>query len=266
MYPQWSNSELATLRNNLNAIPYCRIASMLPGRTVDAIKRRAGILGLVKTGKRFSKRTLIEDFFSRMDYLSCYWAGFIAADGCIITSPRTEVRIGIHERDLDHLSQFVKDTGFNGRIRIDKKDIAHVIVCAAYQWVADLDRIFRITPQKTFSLQPPKLTGPLALAYSIGYIDGDGCWATADKNRNPRLIVVGTKALLQWLVSLWNSHGANIGSPTLSFKRNVWRLTLTCAKAERIAFLLRDVDVPRLERKWRVARREATGQEVQRKS
>jgi len=266
MYPQWTQFELDVLEANINVIPYAELATLLHRRTVDAIKRRATLLGLEKSGKRFPKREVNDYFFYEPSLLSCYWAGVIAADGCVRRVPRTELIIGLHGRDLEHLRRFCADVGFDGQIAITSKNIAVARICAAYRLVDDLERIFRIVPRKTLTLEPPLVTGDLALAYSIGYIDGDGCWATADKNRNLRLIVVGTRSLLEWMVSLWSDHGANIGSPALSFKRNVWRLTLTCAKAERVASLLNNFELPRLERKWRVARREATGQEVQRKS
>lgn len=260
--PIWSQREINVLRAHINAVSFSQISSMLPGRTIDAVKRRASLLKLDRTGKHFPKRSIKEDFFSMPTLLSSYWAGFIAADGCVVTSPRTELRIGIHVKDIKHLQQFALDSGYDGPISIDKKNICHITVCAAHQWVKDLDTIFNIGPKKTFSLRPPNLTVECALAYSIGFIDGDGCWATMLGRHGSRylyLIVVGTRPMLTWLAQTWRNAGANIGTPNLSFCK-VWRLSLGASKADSVAQLLKDLYVPRLQRKWRVARREATGQ------
>jgi hypothetical protein len=256
----WTKGEIDIIRANINTIPYSSIASMLPGRNVDDVKTRASLEGIERTGKRFPRRTLNEEFFSQPDLLSSYWAGFIAADGCVVTVPRTELRIGIHVKDMGHLARFRYDVGFDGALTIGQKNICRLTVCAAHRWVQDLKENFNIGPRKTLTLEGPNLTGDTALAYSVGYIDGDGCWATADKNKNLRIIVVGTRPLLMWLVKIWNDAGADIGDPAIVF-RKVWRLTITCAKADRIASILGKIDVPRLERKWRVARHERIGQD-----
>lgn len=240
---------------------------MLPGRTIEAVKRRAHLLHLHKSGRRFPWRSLNEDFFRVPNLLSSYWAGFIAADGCIVTDPRHELRIGIHKRDVDHLRRFCADTGYNGNLRTDSKDISHVCICCAGIWIKDLSRVFNVGPRKTFTLLPPPLSGEMALAYSVGVIDGDGCWSTDSQVSGRRLIlvVVGTEALLRWLIELWKDSGASIGEPRISFRRNIWRLALHKSKAEEVARLLLAVETPKLDRKWRVARREADGQEVQKK-
>jgi len=268
--PPWSDAELNILKGNVNLVPYSKIVELLPGRTIDAIKLRARLVGIEKSGKRFPRRKLNEEFFAVPTILSSYWAGFLAADGCILRppiNPRTEVRLGIHQRDIDHLRRFAIDVGYDGKIAQHQKNIRGITICAAYQWVTDLWANFNIGPQKTFTLGPPHLSGELSLAYSIGYIDGDGCWATHSSHDNYlMLVVIGTRELLSWLISIWKYSGARIGFPNLSYRRNCWRLTLSGRKATEVAHLLSKLDVPRLQRKWRVARRETYGQEDKRKS
>jgi hypothetical protein len=257
----WTTNEVQIVRENINRIPYARIALMLHGRSVEAIKTRASILGISRKGVRFPKRSLNENFFSKPTLLSSYWAGFIAADGCVLSaSGRAEIRIGINQRDLEHLRRFSLDVGYDGPIAFTKKSIRTVSICGAHQWVKDLKDVFNIGPRKTFTLHPPYLPQKMALAYSIGYIDGDGCWATMQQGKYLYLIVVGT-----WMADLWREAGAKIGIPKLRFQR-CWRLSLGCSKAEGVAKLLEDFDVPRLQRKWRVARHEATGQKKEKRN
>ena len=259
----WSQVELGVLSTNINRIPYKAIAEMLSGRTVGAVKQRASIMGFPRKGVKFQTISRDNSFFSKHTLRSAYWAGFIAADGCVVTSPRHELRIGIHKRDEDHLYKFISDVGYGGSVRIDKKNICHLCVSGAIQWTDDLAQNFNIFPRKTFDLKPPRLPLQEALAYSIGYIDGDGCWTTAGKqHQHLVLVVVGTENVLQWLVRIWNKAGAELGTQNLRFARNCWRLHISCAKARRVAKLLQVINTPKLERKWRVASGEASGQEV----
>lgn len=261
--PIWSEGEIATLRANINRMPYSRLAEMLPGRSVGAIKRRANIVGQPRLGNsaRAPRRSLDETFFSVVTLKSAYWAGFLAADGCVTDKPRHEVKFALHAKDRAEIERFVCDTGYDGAVR-QQKQMCGVRICAAYRWLADLELNYNIGPKKTLALQPPNVSGQAALAYSIGLIDGDGCWAIHNRKHNRKaLIVVGTKPVLEWLMTLWVKHGATIGNVNLSFKRNVWRLAISGTHAESVARLLNSIPVQRMERKWRVARGESFGQE-----
>lgn len=260
----WTEEEVQIIRAHINTMPYAKLTAMLPGRNIDDVKTRASLCGIKREGIRFPKRSLDENFFRSGTLLSAYWAGFIAADGCVVTHPRRELRIGIHTKDLQHLKNFVHDVGYDGPIGMRAKNICSVTICAVDRWIDDLRDNFNIGPRKTIDLRPPDLYGDLALAYSVGFIDGDGCWATG--RGYLYLIVVGTKPMLMWLAKTWRDAGATIGYPKLGFKK-IWRLSIGGSKAASVALLLKDFDVPRLQRKWRVARREAAGQkEVQRNS
>lgn len=262
--PNWTETEKDILRDHINVEHYRDIAKMLPGRTVEAVKRRADLIGLPRrwpTGPE-AKRTLDEMFFARNELLSAYWAGFIAADGCIVEHPRKEVRIGIHQKDINQLRRFAIDTNFDGKLSI-RNNICYLTICSAGRWIHDLKTIYNIGPRKTFTLERPEIDGDMALAYSIGYIDGDGCWATHKGPRGNRklvLIVVGTEGILTWLVSLWKGMGASIGGATIRKSRGCYRLSITGSHADSIAKLLQEVDVRKFERKWQVARREVSNQ------
>lgn len=265
--PRWSEAELSVLRKNINQITYSKLSVLLPGRTIDAIKRRADMVGLPRHSKRPVWRALNENFFSDQSLASAYWAGFIAADGCIVTSPRQEVRIGIHKRDRALLEKFREDTGFDGSIT-QRGNICYITVCAASKWISDLASIYNIGPRKTMTLRPPNLPFTLnALAYSIGYIDGDGCWATSLSRygkRSRMLVVVGTASMLMWMKSLWFHFGAPIGQSNPRPNKGCWRFATAGSPAVKLAEILNVVPVDKLERKWRIARGEATHQPEER--
>lgn len=265
--PKWTAKEVAIVRGNINRMTYRELAALLPGRTVQAIKLRATLNGIPRMGRigPVARRCLNETYFWERTLQSAYWAGLLAADGCIVRSEtksvRREVRLGLHTKDHETLKRFVDDIAYDGPIK-HRANMCHVVICSADQWLRDLGEIYNLTPRKTMTLGPPNVDGEAALAYSIGYIDGDGCWAINARRYNQKmLIVVGTKQLLEWMRELWKASGASVGNTKLSWSRNVWRLGIYSSHADSVARLLGDVPVERMGRKWRVARGETFGQE-----
>lgn len=255
--PEWSKKEKDILTSSINLIPYSQIATLLPGRTVDAIKQRAQILGLYRSGRHFPSRSLDESFFSNPTLQSSYWAGFIAADGCVIISPRRELRIGIHRRDLGLLRQFCKDVNYDGSIKTNPKNIVSLTICAIDQWINDLDINFGVVHSKPLRRPPIGLDFESSLAYMIGYIDGDGCWHRGKRDRRLALIIVGPPAILQWMRDMLSSF---IGDVTVRPGRGCHRLSISGKYAKSVAKLLLASPIKGLHRKWRIAKGEADNQ------
>lgn len=251
---QWTAAEKKILADSINLISFQKIAKLLPGRSVDAIKRRADLLGLHRQNRHFPRRALNEGFFSQGGLLPAYWAGFIAADGCVVISPRQELRIGLNKKDESHLSRFCQDIGFDGKLGFGKKNVVRIAICAAEKVNADLWRHFRIGPRKTWSLDPPSLPLREALAYTVGYIDGDGCWHRGKRSGILQLIIVGRKQILSWMKELWVEAGATVGNVNVCTvkDKSCHRLAISGKNAESVADLLCDIRVPKLERKWSI--------------
>lgn len=56
------------------------------------------------------KYLLNKTFFRDFNELTCYWAGFIAADGCLRQNWRT-LNFCLNAKDIEHLESFSKDIG-----------------------------------------------------------------------------------------------------------------------------------------------------------
>ena len=255
----WTSGEIRVLSETINTVPYSRIATMLPGRTVDAIKQRATILDIEREGARFSSIARNEDFFAQRTLTSAYWAGFIAADGCIVTSPRREVRISLNHKDIEQLRRFATDSGFEGRVA-ERNGLVYVTVCAADRWISDLARVYKVGSRKTFDLKPPNISGDEALAYIAGYIDGDGCWHIGRTTNLLQLVVVGTEQVLDWIDAQFRLAGASVGNTSSRRGKGCYRRTWTGSHARSIAGTILSLRGIRLmDRKWSIAKRGGSG-------
>lgn len=265
-YPVWTNTEKQIVVESMSKLSYRKICDLLPGRTLNSIKQRATLLGLhrdrhVMCHLGQKKIGVNEEFFERKTLTSAYWAGFIAADGCVLNNPRFEVRLWVHEKDRIHIERFVADTGYHGQIKLRKgESVIGVTVSGVEKWVVALQKIYSIGPKKTWFLVAPNLEVPeeleFVLAYIRGYIDGDGCWATSQSRGGKRrlhLVLVGTQAILVWIVKMLSLIVGSqiIREPRLN--KGCFKYTLSGKLAEQVAEVLSSLIVPRLDRKWNIA-------------
>jgi intein/homing endonuclease len=138
--------------------------------------------------------TLNENFFSNYNELSCYWAGFIAADGCIY---KNKLSIKLSINDVNHLKTFAKQIG-GYEVKIYDKECSLTI--NSPQIVNDLKNNFNIIPRKSLTMIYPHQI-KLHNHFIRGYFDGDGCIFNASTKRTkftskPRYTILGTKDML----------------------------------------------------------------------
>ena len=104
---------------------------------------------------------------------SCYWAGFIAADG-YITPERASLVLHLSEKDAVHSRLFATTIGLpEDRVAIDKDGSCRLTVCG--EWYVDqLLTNFHIGPNKTTRTIIPNLPQEMLPHFVRGYFDGDG--------------------------------------------------------------------------------------------
>lgn len=209
-----------------------------------------------------------QEFFKTPNLLNCYWAGFLAADGYIFDRNKfggKRFGIFLQEKDLSHIQRFVKDIEFNGKISERKR--AHQkypdrlftqygIQFSISQWEEDLRNNFNITQRKSLTLIPPNLTDEeLIKAFIIGYIDGDGSISEEKTGNRESISIVGTKSFLLWIklyfdticASDFYAKCANVNKKTDS---RTYCYAVGRNRAISIYLQLKDLQVPKLERKW----------------
>lgn len=118
-----------------------------------------------------------------------YWAGFIAADGCIMGNT---LQITIHEKDIDLIESF-KNICSPKISTIKPKRGPYAGVAFRSSKITDLFRSFGITERKSLTFTP-KGECVSSADFWRGMVDGDGtlCWT---KNR-PALILYGSHSML----------------------------------------------------------------------
>jgi hypothetical protein len=140
-----------------------------------------------------NKYTADYSFFSRYNEKSCYWAGFIMADGCIRKN-RNTLLLHLQSKDLCHLISFVVALRSNHPIYFNKHDNAYSFQIDSKQIVADLKRNFAIVPHKTITATFPKNLPKRFYNHFIrGVFDGDGSVTVTSM---PTLSLVGNRRLI----------------------------------------------------------------------
>lgn len=146
------------------------------------------------------ERTPVNDnFFASDTERSFYWAGFIAADGCILDN---KLVIDISSKDAKHLELFAEHIETERQVvikniwneEVQKFCKKALLSITSEQIVNDLKR-FNILPRKGgLNVFPYWLTKhPLCHHFIRGLIDGDGCFCKRSHRNNIIFNLAGSK-------------------------------------------------------------------------
>ncbi len=273
MRKRWTLEEVSILKENYGKLSYKDISKLIPNRAIGQIRDKSVYDGLTN-GNPYKMMSLARKKYSvDLNYFlvpnleNSYWAGFIAADGCIL-SKGNYITIQIQESDRNHLEKFAKCISYDGiitksiRERNDKMyEYCAISINSDQSTISDLENNFNITQRKTYTLKPPSdLDESCRLSYIMGYIDGDG-WVKkrvhSGSNRNDILCEVGacgTKDVLKYI----KQHFDQLASSTqkkyakvCSVKNNKsYRYSIGSNRAKKIIDIFTKLDVPYLKRKW----------------
>lgn len=146
--------------------------------STETVRCKLKNLGVLN--KPLIRYTCNDNLFSQDTPESFYWAGFIAADGCIkLHSKKYKyLSIGLAIEDQNHLEKFKKIIEFNGPI-LRKKDSdgneSVEIAIRSDKIFDDLQR-FKITERKSLTLKFPEfvINHEHCVHFLRGYFDGGG--------------------------------------------------------------------------------------------
>lgn len=252
----WSDEEKSYLKQNYGQIKTTELASIL-NRTVASIHGKAKQLNIkADLHKLFTKFTVNESYFSIPNINNCYWAGFIAADGCVSKKNLLEINLG--KKDKCILERFIEQVDYKGVVKTNKgKTFDNVrIAISCPQWISDLNNNWNITKQKTGTLKPPNLTElEHKLSYIIGYIDGDGSVYKLKKEKHICLSICGNKEILEWISkTLFLLEDIDRYKETnLYYSCNIHQIRYVAKRARNLLNKLKNIKTPyKLERKWSI--------------
>jgi hypothetical protein len=165
----WCDNEINLLKNIWQTSKSKDLIKLFPNRTYNSLLQKAVELGL-RMEPGFRKRKGDLTFLNTLNSESCYWWGFILADGHL--SKSNEISISVHRDDEDHLRIISNKLG----VQIKH----HKQMC--YFMVGDKDfstkwkKILDMSDECTKTYCPPNITifKDYFIELFIGLIDGDG--------------------------------------------------------------------------------------------
>lgn len=269
---QWKLEEDILLKKLITqGMSYKDMDKYILGRTRRAIDSRAFILGL-KSGTPKIKHSKDENFWEIPNKLNCYYAGLLAADGCIhdqsnSTSWSCEVKDKIY---LEYFSNYIKFSGtikygtkINDFTQLDNRkntksisNMAHLRICNCKKWHRDMAKNFSLTPRKSHRLAPPNLNNDLLkCCYIIGYIDGDGCLHVNNRGEAHISFTSASINVLEWIKDFiehnfpfkLRNKPKNIST---SSEGTYHHYSIYGMQAIKVFEFLRQIDVPKYDRKW----------------
>lgn len=204
-----------------------------------------------------SKYKKDETFFNNGQ--NAYWAGFIAADGCITLDKygNPSLEIMLSRKDSEILETFKKTTRFTGKITY-RDNTVKIKIHNCRPWISDLYQYWNITHNKSLTLQPPNITDlNLCLEYIIGYIDGDGSIGLTSSGKSGYKYlgfgISGTKDLLSWIADTLHKieDTEYIVPKPRNGSGNVYQIGYKNKRARNLLEQLNNIDIPfKLSRKW----------------
>lgn len=125
-----------------------------------------------------------ENVFEELDEYSCYWGGFLAADGNVDSKNR--VRLMLHYDDMGHLEKLRDFLGSTHSIASNTDQYNRCSFEFTHKKIReDLEHNFNIIPNKTDKLKfPTHLSAEQLKHYVRGYFDGDGSVCESFSNKN----------------------------------------------------------------------------------
>jgi hypothetical protein len=249
----WSNEEDTVLKKYFLTAPFSFYQEQLNNRSVSSIRNRASFLRL--TGKIKIKTkclyTVDHNYFASYTLQSCYWAGFLAADGWIYKST---IGCKLSYKDVFHLENFKQEVHNNSNIKISssisfgKLHTSATLLLYSPQLVADLNKYFNITQKKTFTLKPPLIDDMNhKLAFICGLLDGDG--TTYSINGNIRCTFLGNFKMMSWVKSTLMLFNNIESSAQVTPKGNIWSYSIGNTPSRRLISWIQENHLYTLPRK-----------------
>lgn len=180
--------------------------------------------------RKTTRRHLNQESFGNFTTKSCYWAGFLAADGHV---KKYHLGCELAIKDRQHLEKLRSFLCSNANIKertresFGKFHTYCLVQFNSVKLVQDLETNFNITRNKSLSYRPPKLPRNMTKHFIRGYIDGDGSIGWHNHSKTLRLnICSGSRELLQWIFEHFHENIDGVGNPAVKKRKNAKLYTI----------------------------------------
>lgn len=223
-WTKWTEEEIELLKIHWKSSTMEQLLAVFPTRKYNILMQKAREVGIKSQIKRKRKGSL--NFLDNITEESCYWWGFIMADGHI--TKKGELIITLKNVDIEHLkvlSNNLKCTVSERKgmctLRIQDKQFGN-------KWLSLLE----INSAKTYT--PPNLsifiTKENLLPFFIGLVDGDGCIWKSKNWLNLRVELHGNWLNTLQLISDKLQEFYNISSKVKTTKKGTSKLDINTKK------------------------------------
>lgn len=253
---KWTDEELKVLKDRYLEAAWDELLELFPGRTKEAIKLKVSRICPNKPPRSSSRLTYNKELFNTITPISCYYAGYTAADGHI-SVPGNNVQYDVATSDRVILEDFKQNVDYTGTIKDRIVSCGNGTPCyasrlrffAADKWRKGLEDNFNVTSNKSTLLLPPVTSSVyLDFCYIVGFIDGDGSLY----HKYPAIKIVGGLEILMWIRNIFdiNFPGNKIKIFKPADSNNILTYQVSGKRALKIIHHFKSLPIPKLDRKW----------------
>ncbi len=252
----WTQEQSEYLINNYGKLSLKEISKNV-GKSHRTTSHRARILGLKGSvlGRLKIKHICNDRYFRKIHKDSCYWAGVLAADGCV--QNKKHISMSQCSKNKELVRRFILAISCTSPMhgpkiaRCNGEEYEYYSInFTSPEMVSDLKNNFSITERKSLTLQPPNLSKKEdVLGFISGYIDGDGCIGYYFFKKNQKYYTYigfcGTEPMMVWI----KKHCEKLLNKTIKKKiyhiknRNCYEFNLFGKNAELFLKLLKDNNI-----------------------
>ncbi|GAB1149569.1 MAG: hypothetical protein SwBeaBPW_38650 [Shewanella algae] len=177
----YTDDEVALMYKLANTMSYKNMAQYF-NRSASSIKRQFNKLGIRNDLRSNYKRltTLNDSVFNEITPESSYWAGLLAADGCLKKHGRA-FSIELQAKDELHLGKLLEYlesdgcVGYRSIKEMDGRNLYASLNVTSTEIIEALKSNFNLKPKKSLDLEPPIIKEiKCREAFMLGLFDGDG--------------------------------------------------------------------------------------------
>lgn len=198
-------------------------------------------------------KKLDHEVFSKYTKDSCYWAGFLAADGCIDIN--NTISFELANKDKDTIYNFKDFCKSDHDVSYRESTNAYRIRFISKGIKEDLLYNFSVSTDKARNLVLPLLPEIWQYAsYYRGFFDGDGCFTEFFNNRPTAsyrvFLTSGSLLFLEDTLTLLRNNNIITGGSITKKAVNCWHIQLAIKDTDSFLHWIYSVEGPKLSRKY----------------